>query len=233
MRVSITAFVAGLVFLVSHTVSGQTLQLPTFQFFSVSTTVSVPDNGGAFMGGINRASTGRNEFGVPGLAFPGFQNRSIGQDMSASNIWATATIHDFDAMDQAILNSPSPNDFANVGTSRWKTNLDLPSVPRLVPSIQLDPVKLAGKWRAEPSAAPATNVAAEEADRSARRATRSSEADSYFARGQQAEADGKPSVAKIYYQMAARRSSGDLKQQVQARLDALNGRANSLANNAK
>ena len=170
---------------------------------------------------------------MPGLAFPGFQNRSIGQDMSASNVWATATIHDFDAMDQAILNSPSPNDFANVSTSRWNTNSNLPSVARIMPSIQIDTVNLAGNWRAEPSTAPASNVAAEEADRNARRATRSSEADAYFTRAEQAEADGKPSVAKIYYQMAARRSSGDFKQQVQARLDALNGRTTAVANNAK
>lgn len=190
----------------------------------------MPDNGGAFMGGIDRAATGRNEFGVPGLAFPGFQSRSIGQDISASNVWATATIHDFDAMDQAILNSPSPNDFANVGTSRWNTNLNLPAVPRIAPSIQLDAVNLAGNWCAEHSAAPASNVAAEEADRNTRRATRSSEADSYFSRGQQAEAEGKPNVAKIYYQMA-RCSSGDFKQQVQARLDALNGRTTAVANN--
>jgi hypothetical protein len=223
---------AGLLFLM-QAASGQTVQLPTFQFFSVSTTVSVPDNGGAFMGGINRAATGRNEFGVPGITFPGFQNRSIGQDMSASNVWAHVTIHDFDAMDQAILNSPSPNDFANVGSSsRWKTNIDLPPVPRVMPTIRLEDVNLAGDWRNKP-AAPASNVAAEEADRDARRATRSSEADNYFARGQQAEADGKLSVAKVYYQMAVRRASGDIKQQVQARLDSLNGRNSSVANNGQ
>ena len=233
MRLSVFTFAAGLLSLLSHPISAQTVQLPTFSFFSVSTTVSVPDNGGAFMGGINRVATGRNEFGVPGLAFPGFQNRSIGQDMSASNVWATATIHDFDAMDQAILNSPSPNDFAHEGTSRWNTNLNLPAVPRIAPAIQLDAVNLAGNWRAEPSAVPASNIAAEEAARDTRRAARSSEADSYFARGQQAEADGKPSVAKIYYQMAAARASGDFKQQVQARLDALTGRTTAVANNAK
>jgi hypothetical protein len=217
----------------AYQASAQTLQLPTFQFFSVSTTVSVPDNGGAFLGGINRASSGGNQFGVPGLAFPGFQNRSIGQDMSASNVWATATIHDFDAMDEAILNSPSPNDFANLGPSRRNTNFDLPAIPPLAPAIHRDAVNLAGNWRAEPSASPSANVASEEADRDARRAKRSTEADNYFSRGQQAEADGKPSVARIYYQMAARRASGEFKQQVQVRLDALSGRNSAVANNAR
>ena len=92
--------------------SAQTVQLPTFSFASVGTTVMVPDRGSAFLGGINRASDGRSEFGVPGIAFPGFQNRGIGQDRSATSFWATATIHDFDAMDQALLNTPSPDGFA-------------------------------------------------------------------------------------------------------------------------
>jgi hypothetical protein len=232
MRFIIAAFVAGFLVLLTQTASSQTVQLPTFQFFSVSTTVSVPDNGGAFMGGINRAASGGNEFGVPGLAFPGFQNRSFGQEMSASNVWAHVTIHDFDAMDQAILNSPSPNDFAGTSTSRWNTNFDVPAVPRAVSAFRPDAVDLAGSWRAE-RPVPATNVAAEEADRDARRATRSSEADNYFAHAQKAEADGKPNVAKIYYQMAMRRASGDFKQQVQARLDALNGRSSAVANNAQ
>ena len=74
-------------------------------------------------------------------------------------------------------------------------------------------------------------MAAEQANRAARQATRTEEADSYFARGQQAEADGKPNVAKIYYQMAARRATGELKQQVQARLDAVSGRNSALAKN--
>ena len=102
-----------------------------------------------------------------------------------------------------------------------------------MPGIQLDPVNLAGNWHTEPAAAPASNVAAEEADRDARRATALLRGRQLFRPREQAEAEGKPSVAKIYYQMAARRSSGDFKQQVQARLDALNGRTTAVANNVK
>ena len=74
-----------------------------------------------------------------------------------------------------------------------------------------------------------SDLAVEQANREVRQATRVEEADSFFARGQQAEADGKPNVAKIYYQMAARRATGDLKQQVQARLDVVSGRNSALA----
>jgi hypothetical protein len=218
---------------VSDWASAQTVQLPTYTFFGVSTTVSVPDNGAAFLGGINRAASGGNEFGVPGLAFPGLQNRSIGQNMSASNVWASVTIHDLDAMDQAILNSPSPTDLSDVDTRGWNAFANLPAVPRTATGPQLAAVNLAGSWQSDaPTVAPGSKVAAEEKDREAQRFTRSSDADSYFAQGQQAEADGKPGIAKIYYQMAARRASGDLKRQVQARLDAISGHTSALAKNS-
>ena len=50
---------------VETTTEGTTVQLPTFAFTSVSTTVSVPDGGTVLLGGIKRLSEGRNERGVP------------------------------------------------------------------------------------------------------------------------------------------------------------------------
>ena len=47
------------------TTTGTTVQLPTFSFVTVMTTVSVPDGGTVLLGGIKRLSEGRNEFGVP------------------------------------------------------------------------------------------------------------------------------------------------------------------------
>ena len=203
--------------LLCQSISAQTLQLPTFSFATVTTTVLVPDQGSALLGGINRASDGRNEFGIPGLTFPGLQNRSIGRNVSGSNMSVTATIHDLDEMDQALLGSPS--DLASIYPRGSHSISDVP-MPWAPPGPRLDPVNLAGNWRQEAAPAlPVSKVAVEVADRESQRATRSSEAEDYFARGQQAEADGKPSVAKIFYQMAARRASGALKQQVIARLE--------------
>lgn len=51
----------------NRTRSGTTVQLPTFSFVTVTTTVSVPDGGTVLLGGIKRLSEGRNEFGVPML----------------------------------------------------------------------------------------------------------------------------------------------------------------------
>ncbi|TWT37905.1 outer membrane porin HofQ [Posidoniimonas corsicana] len=55
--------------------AGTTVQLPTFSFVSVSTTVSVPDGGTVLLGGIKRLSEGRNEVGVPLLSKLPYVNR--------------------------------------------------------------------------------------------------------------------------------------------------------------
>ena len=57
------------------TTEGVTIQLPSFSFVSVSTTVSVPDGGTVLLGGIKRLSEGRNEFGVPILSKLPYINR--------------------------------------------------------------------------------------------------------------------------------------------------------------
>jgi len=54
---------------------GTTVQLPTFSFVTVTTTVSVPDGGTVLLGGIKRLSEGRNEFGVPILKSIPYVNR--------------------------------------------------------------------------------------------------------------------------------------------------------------
>lgn len=59
----------------STVITGTTVQLPTFAFTSVSTTVSVPDGGTILLGGIKRLSEGRNEVGVPVLSKIPYINR--------------------------------------------------------------------------------------------------------------------------------------------------------------
>ena len=59
----------------SFTRQGTTVQLPTFSFVTVTTTVSVPDGGTVLLGGIKRLSEGRNEFGVPILNKIPYVNR--------------------------------------------------------------------------------------------------------------------------------------------------------------
>lgn len=78
-------------------VEGTTVQLPTFNFTTVSTTVSVPDGGTVLLGGIKRLSEGRNERGVPMLnKLPYinrlFKNVGIGRDTQSLMMMVTPRI---------------------------------------------------------------------------------------------------------------------------------------------
>jgi general secretion pathway protein D len=59
----------------TNSTNGTTVQLPTFSFVTVTTTVSVPDGGTVLLGGIKRLSEGRNERGVPVLSKVPYVNR--------------------------------------------------------------------------------------------------------------------------------------------------------------
>lgn len=68
----------------------QVVQLPTFNFFSVSTSVSVPDRGGAYLGGVDRSSRGAQHVYLPLL--PGQSAGGGGQ--SAQRMSVMARVHD-------------------------------------------------------------------------------------------------------------------------------------------
>ncbi len=79
------------------TTSGTTVQLPTFSFVTVTTTVSVPDGGTVLLGGIKRLSEDRREFGVPMLnKIPYvsrlFKNVGIGRSTSSLMMMVTPRI---------------------------------------------------------------------------------------------------------------------------------------------
>jgi general secretion pathway protein D len=81
----------------STTTNGVTVQLPTFSFVTVTTTVSVPDGGTVLLGGIKRLSEGRNEFGVPILDEIPYLNRlfknvGIGRETSSLMMMVTPRI---------------------------------------------------------------------------------------------------------------------------------------------
>lgn len=96
-----------------------------------------------------------------------------------------------------------------VGSTRPATPARDPSETRLAEARQ------SSAGQAAPS------VAEAKALRQAEIHQANQEAQEWFQRGQQAEQEGKPKVAIIYYRMAAQRASGELKQQSLARLAAL------------
>jgi hypothetical protein len=164
---------------------GVTLQLPTFSFFSVATTVVVPDRGGAYLGGVGRASSGRSRFGVGQSAF-GFERHAAG-------LHATAHLHDLQGMDEALLR----------GGARPATIS--PLAQRLAQSQSDKNDALASLQEIE-----RRRLAAAQAEQA--------EAADFFARGRDAQAAGKTSLAKTYYGIALRRASGELRQQIAAQI---------------
>ena len=172
------------------------VQLPTFSMFAVNTTVSVPDRGSA--SGRHQQFAGGQQSIRRALA--PFGNQSFGGSRSVSGASVGVVIHDFDAMDTALLGEPAslfaahhrPGDVLQGHTAAVLAGHWLPSVQE----------------RTRPGR-PAEALAAR---RIALRDTRAEEAETYFARARAAEAEGKTGIARIYYQMAARRASGPLKE---------------------
>jgi len=204
--------------LAQPTQPGNAVQLPTFSFFNTSTTVSVPDRGSALMGGVSRAADGRNEFGVPILGkvpFFGrpFKNTGIGNERSSATTHVSAYIHDLNEMDEYILSQPP--------TTQSLSGVNMPRSAIAAMGRQILPRDpgAGSSWEMQPASQPAMTVADAQSRRETQQTTRAGEAEDFFARAQQAEAEGKANVARIYYQMAARRATGALKDQVLAKLD--------------
>ncbi|MCA9079461.1 MAG: hypothetical protein KDA58_02835 [Planctomycetaceae bacterium] len=79
----------------------QVVQQPVVQQFGVDTAVSVPDRGSAFLGGVSSAQDARTQFGW------GLHGSAIGTARSHSGTDVRVWIHDFEAMDRALLAQPA------------------------------------------------------------------------------------------------------------------------------
>lgn len=213
-----------------------TIQLPTFQSFSISTSVLVPDRGTMVLGGVDRSAYGSVTNGMPGLShlpYAGrlFQNRAIGREASSSTASVTAYIHDLAAMDEQVLaaaaasragpNGAGPNKAEPVAS--WGAK-----AARLTRALEspgsAEPAKQAMLTTNAPSpttARPVASVveirrqAAVDAER------REAESQDLIAQGLDAEREGKPQVAKLFYQMAIRRSNSAAKSSAEAHLNRL------------
>lgn len=175
-----------------------TVQLPTFSVFTVSTTVSVPDGGGVFLGGVNRAADGRVERGVPGVPF---RNRSIGSTRSASGMHVSATIIDHKEMDEAIL--------AEAAAKRGGAPLVADKPVTLASDV------IAGSRGPGRDSAGSGDLSVAEIRRqqAAETGTQSAEGLAYLAKAEQAAKEGKAGLAKVYYRMAATRLTGNAAKQ--------------------
>lgn len=181
---------------------GQVLQLPTLDYFSVRTSVMVPDSGGAFLGGIGRWAERSRTYGLG--RGPLLSNRMIESSGGASLASVHATIIDHEAMDRAV---------------RAAARGAVPSAEELRAAAASERMRTG-----DSSGEGKTGLVsvAEARRRSAeRKASLHAEAAAMFSDGQAAEARGEIGTARIFYQMAHKRADGDLQQTIRARLAAL------------
>lgn len=179
-----------------------TVQLPTFQVFTVDTTVSVPDRGGMWLGGIGGQRSGRNQF-FPSLVG---SRPAIGVETGASRMHVTATIMDLPEIDSQVLAE------ARRRTQALNHAFDDAVQDRTQHAVS-------GAVHAEKPAI--TSVAEIRRSQLREQEQLQQQGEEYLQQALAAEQEGKPGAAKIYYQMAARRLSGELQQQALARLTAL------------
>lgn len=209
---------------------GNAVQLPSFHTFSVATTVNVPDRGSAFMGGITRSSSGRNELGVPGLGgIPmlgrGFRNVGIGRDQSAAGMSTSVYIIDHGEMDRALLAEAARRRGAAFDVLGRPVNAAPRSLlasdgsirrhhgPGYVARSPSSAQQSVASRRQEPLVLHRGPLASVTSD--------TERAAIYLSKGRKAEAASKPAVAKLYYKMASRRGSDAVRQSALARLDAI------------
>jgi hypothetical protein len=170
--------------LAAQQIQGPALQLPTYQFFTVQTSVSVPDGGQAFLGGVSRSGMQSTSRGIPGGFLP-FRNRAFSRSIGASSVSVSASIHDLQALDEAVLELARRR-------RQGAPGLQTPEAPVFAGNVQ--------------------SLEALAAERLAAAQAEQAEAYALFERGQKAEQQGKAGAARIYYDMAVRQATGALKE---------------------
>jgi hypothetical protein len=179
-----------------------TVQLPSYSYFSASSTISVPDRGGVILGGVNRARDSSTTRGFGPLA-----GRGRASDRGASTVSVHATIIDLAELDEAVLAEAARRRGATDPTAE-SAELLSSALPRAAAPASVAAIRAAQSQAATAEAEAATREASE-----------------LLAKGQQAEADGKPGVARIYYKQAMRKNSAEVARQAQLRLADLTNRA--------
>jgi len=164
-----------------------TIQLPNFSVFGVNTSVLVPDSGPSPLAAQRQARYSRS-------MYRGFSpQRAIGAQRGAAAAAVTAKIHEPQAADEAILRA------ARARRTNWvrgsTSSLDRRQAPPLGRGLQ--------------------SVADIERQRAAQSAADNRQALSLADKARQAVTDGKSGVAVIYYGMAAKKATGQLKADIE------------------
>lgn len=208
----VAAFTIFALFACTESIFAQVVQLPTFRFSGVSTTVSVPDHGTASLGRNTTSFSGSNSRGLPLLGpttGPLFNNRGIANGGTATRFSVTAQIHDMDAMDRALLGGMSADEFRRqVRNNAPPARVAGPAaVPQPVGDPNLGPIRGIGNF---PGFTCVLRDYPPTPEEIAAQHKRQKQAEEQLAMGQAMAARGKISLAQSYYRMALSNANGEL-----------------------
>ncbi len=175
---------------------GTTVQLPTFSFFSVSTTVLAPDSGRGYMGMLSRAGRVRPTYGAPLV-----RNRGLSNFANFAGMSVSAQVHDLRWMDEMLLGrveivEPQPDEHSLASRSKFAQQLAQETVSS-----------------AQAAAYGSMHVNDIRQRKAAERAAAVTE---FLVKAEDSRERGKLSLSKYYLQRAAMQSAGELKQQIEA-----------------
>jgi hypothetical protein len=226
MNLRLSPLVGLLVVLLAAEGRSQVIHLPTFEQFSVSTTVVVPDSGRGFLGGVKRARYGSSSRGFPLVSkVPGLsrlaKNRAIGSSLSSSGASVTATIIDHAEYDREVLGEAAARRGVPLvlsATDRKAAYLSAHVArPEDDSALSLAPTK------------PNPNSRDIRARVASAERQRAAQLESYFARARRAEEAGRLGAARCCYNVLVRRGNELQQLQAKARLAALDAREKAIA----
>lgn len=174
-----------------------TVQLPTFQQFSMSTTVLVPDRGSVHVGGVDRSLRHTARRRTPCL---GPVARSDNAASLSNGVSVAAFIHDHREIDEAVLaewkgrKASSKATTAGVTRSRVQRNSQIDSTPAM----------------------PRVSEARKQAQ--AEQRAQSSRARADFDLAVRLEEKGKTAAARAMYRSAFKRADAELKTRILSRI---------------
>lgn len=222
-----TAGVAIAIMLASSSIGGralaQVVQLPATQTFGYSGSVTVPDSGQAYLGGVARQRSGSASAGVGPST-----SRAIGNASGGTSVVVSASIIDLQAMDAAIANASADKHVSNYATRNAGSTI----INTLTPSLyarrlgadQLPPPDDPNAWQMALGGGSASPVGPSHTV-----ARDNTDVRYFMQRAKQAADVGRHSAALVYYRLAYER----LTPSQLARLQEFQANATTAAQNAQ
>ncbi|MGC1274433.1 MAG: hypothetical protein WBC44_12055 [Planctomycetaceae bacterium] len=185
----------------------QTVQQPVVDTFSVGTSVSVPDRGEVFLGGGGRASERSSVRGFPD------RRGAYARSASAASMSARVFIHDFEAMDAAVLNAAAGHGERPAFTKSRYDDATSYSMSRRWAALASG-----GRQPSESSMRIEANMPREALGglTPPERQDVLQDVGRFLSLGAAAESRGKPDLAAIHYRYAARHGSAEAAQRLAA-----------------